>query len=169
MTLQQKAMELNMKLQLNDFIQDVNNNNIYLLLCPRRLAARARRGERIQTLNGKDLMKRNVKREAKRLGLPSHLIDSAVEKIWYSRSSYLARRNFKNLAAKANKINQKRRYMVRVDNNDTIIRVTRFDNPLEKTNNQIVDEFYGGTSDFDNKDALNPLTSPDFGSFAGYF
>jgi hypothetical protein len=50
MTLQQKAMELNMKLQLNDFIQDVNNNNIYLLLCPRRLAARARRGERIQTL-----------------------------------------------------------------------------------------------------------------------
>jgi hypothetical protein len=146
----------------------MNKNNIYLLPCPRRLAARARRGERIQTLNGKDLMKRNVKRESKRLGLPSHLGDLTVEKIWYSRSSYLARRNFENLAAKANKINQKRRYMVRVDNNDTIIRVTRLDNPHEKTNNQIIDEFFVGLRDFNNKDALNPLTSSDFGSFAGY-
>src|SRR5688572_28058843 len=72
----QRNKQVTIKSLLNNFLEDMNYNNVYLLPCnndPRRLTVRARvavrRGRRFQTLNGMDLMKENIKEEAKRLGL----------------------------------------------------------------------------------------------------
>src|ERR1043165_5857672 len=138
MTLQQKKSAPTQS-KLNNFLKDINYNNVYLFPCSRRLAAQARKGDkRIQTLKGIDLMKKNVNREAKRLGLNStYLINLATEKIWNLRSNYHQRRSFEKVTADANKINQNRRYRTRVDNNCMINRMTRLDNPQETTNNPI--------------------------------
>jgi hypothetical protein len=154
--------------ELNVFLQDINYNNVYLLPCnnnPRLLAAQeTRRFQSFQKLKGIDLMKDNVELEAKRLNINIHdstyLINSAVKNIWNLRTNYRQRQNFEALAAEANKINQKRSCRIRVDDNDTITRMTRLDNPQETTNNPIVDGFYRGTSDFNNKDAFESLMLP---------
>src|SRR5438552_166191 len=96
---------------LNDFLNDINYSNVFLPPCgndPRRLAAQARggRGRRFlsfQILNGRDLMKENIKQEAKRLKLHNaYVVNLATQRIWNTHSNYFQRRGLETLAANAN-------------------------------------------------------------------
>src|SRR4051812_9002975 len=95
---------------LNTFLDDINYNNVNSLPCnndPRLLASRSRRGRRIQMLTGKNIMKRNVFREAYRLNIRNrYLINLAVDTIWNLRLTPFQRGRFIILATSANIINQ---------------------------------------------------------------
>src|SRR5215213_8896928 len=91
---------------LNDFLNNVNYNNIHLLPYNNNaqiLAVLSRSGRRIRILTGKGLMKRNVGREAHRLQIHSrYLINLATDHIWSLRSTASQRNRFINLANNAN-------------------------------------------------------------------
>jgi hypothetical protein len=160
---------MNPQLQLmNNFLRDINYNNVYVLPCcndSRKLAAKARgRGRRLQSfqkLNGMGLMRENVIKEAQRLGYSYHVAYLITRRIWNSPSNYLQKRQFVNLAASANKINKN---MTSVNNDDTINRVRRIITSQE-TNHPTGNEFLNGTSDFYSKDDLESSMLPaGFGS-----
>ena len=128
---------------LRDFLNNINDNMIYLLPYNNNaqvLAAHARNDMRVQKLTGKDLMKRNVKREANRLHIHSrYIIDLATNHIWKSCDSH-QRQQFTDLANNVNNIIQNH-----IDNADTIDRISRMVTP-QVTNNIYQDNFFNGTS-----------------------
>src|SRR5437868_852809 len=76
---------------LNNFLDRINYNNIYQLPYNNNaqiLATQARNGRRVQELTGKNLIKRNVGREANRLRLHNrYLINLATDYIWLHSTS----------------------------------------------------------------------------------
>jgi hypothetical protein len=151
---------------LNDFLNRINYNNIYLLPCDNNaqiFAVQSRYRGRIRRLTGKCLMKRNVRREAHRLQIYNrYLINLATDQIWSLHSTFSQRNRFVNLANNANSLNQIRVQRVRRTNSsntpNTLDRIAQITAP-QITNNPFEDNIFNGTN-FDNNNGFESLILP---------
>ena len=93
-------------------------------------------------LTGKDLIKRNIEHEARRLGLnhQQDIIRSTTDKIWDSHLEPFQRKKFNNFADNINKIR----------NYDTIDLIVRINIP-QITNNPLENDFFNGTKFHEDK------------------
>ncbi|CAI2183337.1 18582_t:CDS:1 [Funneliformis geosporum] len=155
------------RLILNTFLNNINYNNVHSLPCnndAQLLANRSRRhGRRVQILTGKNLMKRNVVREAHRLNIFNrHLINLAADTIWNLRLTPFQRGRFIILATSANIINQFPISQTRLiqHNPNTIDQIN-----THRDTNDLEQSIFNGT-DFNDDDSFDSLILPA-GSFFG--
>ncbi|CAI2183163.1 17223_t:CDS:1 [Funneliformis geosporum] len=138
-------MSVQHKTVLNDFLNRINYNNIYLFPYNNNaqiFAALARNGRRFQRLTGKGLMKRNIIREANRLRIRrQHIINLATNKIWNMVLTTSQRNRFNSLAENVNHINR----TMNDAKNNTLDRITQITMP-QATNNLYENNFFNGTN-----------------------
>ncbi|RIA95732.1 hypothetical protein C1645_816321 [Glomus cerebriforme] len=145
--------------ELNSFLRYLNYDNIHLFPFnndPNKIATHVRLTTTINILTGKDLLKWNVQKEARRLQLRNrHVIDLATDKIWCLKCKNSQRQQFENLAKDANIINQN----IRRVNDDTRKSISQI-NVRQVINEPLFDNFYNGTINFSDNNDLESLILP---------
>src|SRR6266542_2880401 len=151
---------VSIRLRLNSFLTLIDYNNIYLLPYNNNsqilAAAQSRNNNRnIRRLTGKILLKRNIEREAHRLQIHDrHLINLAVNYIWYLNSTLTQRRRFTNLANEAKNLNQNRVSQIHLRNNtNTLNRITQLTIP--QVSNDPFEFLFNGSNFSANNDNNN--------------